>query len=1485
MELFSLHDVCDICAVVYTKSTERIISPMAAELYHLILATELGEVNREGFSGLEKTAEELAVATEELACSAKRLAEESEDEVFQQEMIPAAESLLISGKNILLVAQKLQIQPSADNCIGELAESTKKILLETIKVLQTKDNAAVRKIIQTASWFLDCLVMLESAEDTSAMLAAFHTFSEASLLLTDLTEKFLWDLKDSAHQEHVAQCLQILKNCTAMLHTAKLNNLKYPGDHQVKLSKSYVFDLAKNTTEELISLLRNNVGTKRLSERNGLFSQHLHKLLSLLSSPEPIDLQEGNVHIEALVSFCMLLADSSRADQKVKLIRLCHHLLKSRKAIEVGKTIGFPMENQIEEKDFTMKTILGNLDQAVHTAVLYQILDSFSDTNGPLQRLTEAALQSHSLGNGGLLRKLKPLITEFFSYSHQMLKGANFVLATCTEIETIQDIKDCVGLLGKLLAKVPTLLSEMSQHPGHGRMAEKLDFLCQSWSSTMESLLMCFEKVVDLREFLDLGIQEMVELKKKSEEALANQHFGEFSCHASSLSKQATQVVEFVIRHVDRARDPIFRNGLLVLVKQLERAILQVKAAIRLCRTRICSQEAKDEYLKKVEEVIESTYNVRMGLDECNQPDILSPLRLGVRNLNISKDSPSSSPVQDLAEGDEHDSTEQNSSNNSELMAALSGKSLPASCPSQRISTSSISFCESAMGKVDLHPLITELLTTVEAHNTTQLNSVCSNLLEFSNCCVDASKEALKVAKSPESEKLLHYREIVALIPSLISLVKGVDPNHSPESEKLLQTAALLSEKFDEVKQCLMIVASSWYPFAKQLFCNISGSDLVVSKQKFDEIIETLGNIVQLAGKDAHTDCKNEQAEFPRNYECFLQLQDTFTCVQARTKHLLDKASMVNKAHSDINQLENFDITCILWSVTIQAFLNYLDQFMRRDALSLSDSKAKMGHQLPLQSTMAVLSETTLRIQEATRLSLLPCAGHDNENEIIVLREQMKTLMASLLHVANALSAPPLPSPDLSVRFQLLQRQLAITTKVLLLQLNVVNGEFLSSIQNFIRLAQVVSCDSESDFGVINKEDFEKDAGLFVENIQMVKDIIRDAPENPSSSKVKENLLSTVEHLVLLTDEVIRRTGRLQSQVDKEHLLADSILHEWSARAAYLVRQLQSTKSVSKRAVERIRRCLKHSKEYIHSRQAFYGTQSLLQEDRDSGRHQDLETSTHKITKINQEVSFIKDTNKTESDQYINYGSPAETSAKKEQVGVTEEENIDQHYGDPQSEFQPSQTMENSRTSPSSLVGDSKKWQHTGCPISQVMKQMTTQMSYMAQFLKRRGPLTTKEQLIASAAEIISGGQVLVKFASIVAKNCRDERCATELLHAVEQTRTISYQLSIVSRVNASTGRSRSSAEHLVSNAQNLIHVALQMLKMAEVACVKCSQQAPPDSEEADVAAFCSQWRKCLWWHRFKESLNSERDELGLRKTASWPEPTFTSMAQEVSAP
>lgn len=1091
------------------------------------------------------------------------------------------------------------------------------------------------RVIQAAHWLLGCLFGLESTENISAMLVAFRDFSEALMLLTSLMEKLLWELKVSPLQDRLAETLQMLKKCIPMLHTAKLSNLKYPHDQQVKLSKTYVFDLVENVIKELVSLLKNNAGKKKLHGQNGLFPQCLQKLLRLLSRPQPIRLDEGkfSVLVAAVVFCCMLLADFSRAAMKVKLVKICYRLLKLRKVIagDVSPMEGFPIESQLEEsmkeKCCSMRAELENLNQAVQVAVLYQILDNFAETKEPLKKLVDAAVEPSSQARkGGFLKELQPFITSFFSHSVQMLKAANFILVTCIKMETAKDIEDCVDCLNKLLATMPVLLSKMSHNLDNEDIPEKLHSLCQRWSNTVEHLLMCFDKVIDLREFLDLSVQEMVGHKECSEKALADQHLGEFSWHASSLSKQAVQVVEFVTRHVDTARDPIFRNGLLVLIRQLENAILLVKMAISQCMANSTNLQTKNTYSKRAKRLIESARNVRKGLDECNQPDILSPLRENIRNLDISKHLPTCVSPQDSLELSSQNTKKQNTTDHSQVLDEFSGRSFPVHSFPRTVSQESISFAKGAARKADLHPLVNKLIAATKTHNFAKLNGACSDLLELSTCCVDAAEEALQIAKSPVLGKLLHYKEIVALTSCLISLAREITPNPGCSSEGLLQVAASLSERIHEIKQCLITVASSWYSFSKQLFCIVLPCDFLHNTQTMDEIMQMLGTVVQLAGKATFVD---HDEELPGLCKSFLKMQAKFTSVQARTKHLLERALPGINSLLNVGNLECFDGNCILWSITVQTFLDVVDRFIGRDILSLSELKVKLKRQVCLQSTMEAVAKHSFRLQKAAELSFLLCADQDLTNEMVALREQMQILTEALLNVAGVMSVSALPAPNLSVRFELLQRELAITAKVLLLRLSGINTVYLNSIQSVIRLAQPVTHPNKCDGYKSNQEAFEKNTGNLLVNVQMVKKIIRDALENPASFKVKESLLSSVDCLLLLTDEVMGRVGKLQSQLDKEHLLADSLLHEWSAEAGYLVTQLQSTKGISKTALDLIRRCLQNEGQPAYSSQPFCKTQPIRHTEVANGKHQNPAALSHSTTMTGQKASLAWAMNET----------------------------------------------------------------------------------------------------------------------------------------------------------------------------------------------------------------------------------------------------------------
>ncbi|XP_065445996.1 uncharacterized protein LOC101933606 isoform X1 [Chrysemys picta bellii] len=1389
MEPFYLYD---IRAVTSNKTMERIISPMAAQLCHLMIAAAWEGVTNERLADLEKAAEELAKATEELAYVARRVAHESNEELLAGEMLSAAESLLASGKSILLVAQKLHIQPDVQSHQEELIDSAKRVLMGTVKILQLEDDAVVMRIIQAAHWLQHCLTALEFAEDIPALLAAFRDFSESLLLLNNLTERRIQELRESPPQKYLAQMLQILRKCVPMLHAAKHSHLKHPQDQQVNGSKNYIFHLMDSTIEELISLLTNTTRNKELLERNGLFSQHL----GLLSNANPAHLAEDEFSfcVETVVFHCMLLANSSRPSIKLQLVKHCHHLLMLKKSISNHGSLmeDLPAQSQLEctleEKCHAMRVEVEILDQTMLTAVLCQILDTFTDINAPLKRLMEAALEPTTVqyspaGEDGFLRKLQPLITAFFSHAHQMLKVANFVLARCTNLQIIKEIEDRVDCLNRFLATVPLLLTEMSKDPKIN-IQEQLQTFYQRWAWTTESLLACVDETINLPEFLDLSIQEMADHRECCEQELESQNSGRFSWHAAHMTSLAARVIQVTNRFVDKIRDPIFKNGLLVLVKQLEISILEVRTVTSHCLGGISCLQTRNAFSKRVKHLMDSTRNVREGLDESNHPDILSPLREQIRSLDIPKELCCFS-AQDHVELRAPDVIKQSTTDNTELVEEFLSERLPsATSPLEMLPRAGNLYPET----VDLHPVINELITATKKHDITAVNTACFVLLELSNCCVEAAQEALPIVKSPLLEKLTHYRKIVLLTPSVISLAREIGPNPVSRADRLLPTAVLLSEKICETNQCLVAVAGSWYSLVQQLFRTVAPADFLKSKQTLDEIMQTLATVVQLAADVAHTDCEEERTTVPKIQERFVRVQAKFTRAQTNTKHLLEKALSSDCFHSYQAHLEGI---CLLWSVSIQVLLSAVDQLIGRDVLFLGELRNTMKHKLRLRDVLAAVSESSLRIQEAARLSCLACAEHSVQRDILALREEVKVLTEALLQVADVLSVSPVPATNLSIRAELLQREFAVRVKALLILLTSTNREYMRVIQNILRLAWPPARAQGGD-GVMVKQ-----AGQIMANVQLVKTITEDALENTVHLRMRESLLSQTDHLLLLTSELLGRAGeQLQSQQDKELVQLDYIAWEWSAKAHYVVTQLQSVKDIDKAALELVKQCLQNSESRAVANQC-HGKAELSPAKIPSTKHQ---SHTHQANSANAWPTMSESKGLTAGDAF-------------EIMLLTDSPN-DSH---------PTSSEQGKGAAPAALPEDAGQWQDDTNTMSQVTKEMATGMSHMARFLKRKGPITTKEQLIACASQMASNGQVFVRFGHLIAENCLDERCATELLCVTEQIQTISNQLRIISRVKAATAGSRCSAELLVNNAQNLFQVVLQSLKAAEAACVKVS--------------------------------------------------------------
>ncbi|XP_015712106.1 vinculin-like isoform X2 [Coturnix japonica] len=1329
MEPFYLYD---LGIQTENKAIQRILCPMAAELCHLILALEQEDGMCQTLPNIEENAERLAKATDELASAARRLAEQSSDKVYQEETQLTAQSLMMAGRHVLQAAQQLQGQPDSHSHREVLAAAAKGVLTETVKILRIEGAAGTRRITQAASWLLECLGTLRDTGDVPGLLGAFQDFSKAFLLLSNLTAQHLQELQDSPRRTRLAQTLQLLQECVPLIHESKHRHLQCSWPQRVNCSKNYAFQLMERTIQELVSLLVNSKGSNELQDRHGTFSHHVQRLLALLYHPDPVHLSDSefSAHVEAVVFYCMLLAEMCRADLKQDLVKRCWVLLQLRKSIcchvsqQEGRTRPSWGESSLQEECHTMRKEVKDLDQAVLKATLHEILNAFSEAKEPLRQLVEEALTHANTGyfpaeQGGLLKKLQPLTATFFTHAQQVLRVTDFVLGRCTKPQTATEIHDCIEHLKSLLASLPPVLTEMSRNPTHASTAQQLQSLYHAWARTTENLLQCFEDTISMHEFMKVSIQEMAKHKEWCDKALQHQDPERLSRHAAVLTSWARWVTEAAVRYVDRATDPIFRNGLLVWVEQLAKSILELKAAMALCAEKCSCLQTRAVFSKTVSSLMDAAHCIQDGLDGSNHPDILSPLREQVRGADVTKELELNSSYAGLKNITSQTKLQEDTLSNPSPQA---GNSHPDVVPR----------------KGEIHPVITALLAATRAHDTAAVNAACSALLEVSTCCIDAAKEALPIASSPLMEMLGQYQKIILLTPCVISLARETAPGQLQHQDRLLQTALSLSETIRETKECLAALAGSWYSLSQQVLGFILAADFMSSKQALDETMMGLAGAVQIAEDIASMACSKQNPICPGVWENFLQVQAKFSHAQMNTKVLLEKA-MSFEGSCKLGEAR-LELHCVHWAISMHVLLGAVDQFIGRDILFLRELRSAMENKLCPQSLLAAVSEASLRLQEAARLSYFTCPEDRGHSEILTLREEIKVLVEALLDAFNTLLVSPLPTASLYIRFELLQRDLALRAKALLLHLEKANTEHLQVIRDVVGPA-LSSLPKECR--EMSLKAFKEKASQLMANIQWVKTTLQNVLETTAQLQSWGDLLSVADHLLVLTSDAVDSASQLfQSHQDKRHLHLDSIVWYWSAKAHYLAMQLQAVQGINGHILELMRQHLQNM-----------GDQCSPKE----------HSSTAKISPA-QQLDALRPTKSAETClSRSGQASRAIREAREMQGNSPLSTSFTSSFGKQERE-------------------DSDRMQGGPSRMTQITKDVAVRMLHMTQFLRKKGPITSKEQLVACAMQIASDGQAFVTFGRIIAKICLDKSCSAELLCAAEQTHTISSQLAIVAR-------------------------------------------------------------------------------------------------------
>ncbi|XP_057637901.1 uncharacterized protein LOC130882037 [Chionomys nivalis] len=1395
---------------IHNRAMEQIITPMAVRLCQLLISVERKEVQREALASLQKVAEELANASEAFVYAASRVAD-SEDEWFREEMKPVAESLILSGRNILLVTQKLPVQPECQRHWEELVATAQQILVDTTKVLLLEDAAMARKTVPAAGWCLTCLEALEAAEDSTSLRVSLSDLATALLRLGGLTTRW-------ARDERLGRVRHRLGCCIPALLAGARGHLRHPREPQLVASRRRIFALTRQSLRELLAVLQPGIAGPGARSQNGALARHLQKLRQVLEEPGPSHLRGEllDAPMVAVVWHCLHLAACSTPRERMHLVSHCRQLLQLRPGLHGPPQISPGTECE------AVRVATDELFRRVRAGLLHQILDTFTDTQSPLERLVQASLATSTIrfqcNSEALAETFRLLLDAFYNQAKQMIRVAHLVWVCCPQQQTGRDMEAAVADLWGLVVKAMELFSQSPQTQGLDWSPDTLQALLEAWARESEHLLACFDVVLDIPEFLSLSIQEMAKHLDLYTRALRSGAPREFSRPVAFLRGRATHIVQVMNRYVGQDPDPIFRNGMRVVVQQLAESSLMLAAATEGSTGGDSAQDT-GTFLTMAKHLIYSAQQVHEGLDGTNHPDILSPLRFQVQRFDLAKGWPyltlpsRQHPTVPALKHQQVPGLGRNDTNTPFL-------------PIEQLSYAMVpDTCKQGWGSPFL--AVSKVITAVKSQEHRVVTSPRTNMPEST---VNIAPEIQAGEEPLGPERMSRLYKFSTVVPSITDLAGEEVHSTNTRSDRLLEVAFQQSGRTKEPKQALVARAGDWYPLCQQLFCRSPTTELPGSMEVFVELQQNLASMVQVAAKSGPVNLDEKSPGPMEHPEMILELQGRLEKTEVHAKQLLDQVLSSDGRQAPKVRDKDIDDECLLWAVAVQDLMQCLGRLSRRQGLFLLPLQQAVKSQQGLQEGLEQAAHVSQRLQEAAELSRLLCSDEQVKDEVSFLCREVHVLTDALLEVAHVLVSSPKPCSSLSTRFELLCLELSLRVKALTNHLSSINAVYEHMFQD------AVGKSSQTRMLSI---------------IQAVQGIIAGSEE---CGPFQEDLLVSLENILMLTKEVAERVAELQEHPEEQGLhMLDWLRWEWAAKVHHAVTQLQALERGPTEAWRLLVQCLKPGEEPVNApEEVLVQLQLQCKEcvvETSAGGSVEFQDAVSKgITGISMGTCAdeLATTGTTTADVSMHQrGSPSPPPAQMDQ---TVEEN-----GGADSENR----------------------------ITQITHEMAKEVLLMAQSLRKRGRVLTKDQLIASARKISASGRNIARLIHIIAKNCIDQRCSGELLCMVEQIQTMSSQLSIISSVKASLARSKSSEELLLDNAQRLLQAVSKAVRAAEAACLRGLRWPSSDPEELEVAAFCTQWKRTLLQHRLQEASDKDCDELGLRKTSTRNLPALVALVQD----
>lgn len=1021
------------------------------------------------------------------------------------------------------------------------------------------DDAAIERVTAAADGVLRCLAELGSSSDIQSLLEYFQVFSQALLLLTSLTVDRANSLQDSHQAEQLLESLETLRRCISMLHTAMCTTIKHPTNEQALQAKTYILDKIQSTVNDIVITLKNE-SCGGLPGPCGYYTERRDALLQLLScsSISVIRHSSFDSDVRDLVFHCMAVANLSRRHCQQRVVGHCRHILQTWSDMRrVLKSSQAPDKHQQNfENDCTLlRQHMQALDRALTTAVLHQVLDTFTSASSAASELLKVTRQI-LVGDASTQTDpnfAQPLLEGFTSRAQRITQVANFASAMAADAQRVEYVENSRTCLSRLGAQIASLAPQLADHSE--QIAEKLHDVCLKWEEESSQLLDAVIDVVDVREFTSIAITEMLDDRLGCDEAYRQQRREEFDGQAATLLRHMRMVSRSVKRHLGRSDDPIYRNGLLVLLKRVQSSQDEVARSVRemLSGPRL-NVEVYATFSDSVSNAVEHFKVLRKGLDGQQHPHLLSPLREVARDAT---DSRMCRPCDDACDqlrrsvdslGSElaaRDSLAEHEEETTE--AELAHKYDKEDLDPPAVPTAPTLIRRSL--EVDLLPLVHDVVTVTKAKDVTLLNRVCTSVLELSNCYAQSAKEAASVVGAADRQTLESFREeLVSLTPLLVQTAQETAMSSVMSTGMLYKHSIHFSDLINSTRKVLLPTAGNWY---HAVYTELRGGLPTMTasvRKQINEVMTLCADTVQLL-TSSNLALKSDQ-------ERFSVLHNKLNKAQNHTRNLVEFST---SSERPLNQLEGL---CLLWGLSVQIVLNSVDRIL-----------GKSVDRIAPQKQLSILSENSLRIQEAVRLTCLNSRNAFISKQLTADQEELKRLTEDYVKAGEELDA--MPNVLRLGKSEFLQRNLLIKIQTLVGHLSKMNRDYEIGLHDILKMASSSAATSDGNNTEDAEGNFEEAAQTLFDHVKLACTKVEASLLHIRDPRARRDLRSINDHLSFLMSDIISR-ARLVAEAQQvcDTLSLDVLIQCWSAKAHYVLEEIRRQDGIHQEAKEQIRAAL-----------------------------------------------------------------------------------------------------------------------------------------------------------------------------------------------------------------------------------------------------------------------------------------------------------------------